>query len=111
MRHMLLTLLLPLLLASAAACAAPGTLIDGRIAIAGNEPFSYLSLTSEDAVQYRLSGELAAALERDYQGQRVRLKGSLVKESVGPGYPAQFEVESIMLTVEKSRQGPLRGKD
>ncbi len=105
MRHPLL-ILLTFLLATLCACAAPGMIIDGKIAVAGNEPFSYLSLTGEDAVQYRLTGELAAALELNYQGQRVRLQGSLVKESVGPGYPAQFEVDSIVTTGEKSNQLP-----
>jgi len=93
---MRLASLLLLLLMSAAACASPGTVLRGKVAVAGNEPFSYLSLRTSEGTAYRLTGEAAAGLERDYQGRRVSLEGKILEEAAGPGHPARFEVEKIL---------------
>lgn len=91
-----LLLVLPLLLPLAAwGC---GTLrVEGRVAVVGNEPHTRLVLTvSPDRVQYALVGPLAKQIWRQYQGRTIRVEGRIIRESGGPGIPAELEVTRIL---------------
>ncbi|WGK69224.1 hypothetical protein P0082_12215 [Candidatus Haliotispira prima] len=73
--------LLPLWLSS---CATAGhttkqVSVRGKIAIRGNEPFVFLTI-SNDTAEYRITGKLEEQL-RKHQGRTVTLRGILTKDS------------------------------
>ena len=70
--------------------------IEGRISVAGNEPFSYVRLVDPEQHEYRLVGPEAARIRRTLQGRDVILKGKIVRDAVGPGMPAEFEVREVV---------------
>ena len=71
----------------------------GRVAIKGSEPHTMVVLTAVSEtgrkVDYQLVGPLMAEIGRKYQNKTVRLRGRIVREPVGPGFPAQFEVFAV----------------
>lgn len=70
--------------------------IDGRISVAGSEPFTYVRLIDDVQHEYRLVGPKAETLRQGWQGRNVQLDGRIVKDAIGPGMPAEFEVKEIM---------------
>lgn len=81
------------------ACATP-SLFTGTVSVVGSTPRNtMLVLTTEDA-RYQIVGELSGELW-DYQGLEVSVRGLVVHEARGPGFPAQLEVEYIELPIER----------
>jgi hypothetical protein len=72
----------------------------GRVAVKGSEPHTYLVLVV-DGRDYKLVGPLRDEIWKTYQGQRIRVRGRIVREARGPGFPAEVEVLEI-LGVERS---------
>lgn len=69
--------------------------VAGRVAVKGNEPHTYLVLVS-DSREYKLVGPLQEKIWKTYQGQRIRVRGRIVREALGPGFPAELEVLEIL---------------
>ena len=95
MRRTFLTILFLATLA-VPGCAADLTSIEGRVAVAGNAPFTYVRVIAQDDIEYKLVGPKADILRRSWQGRIVRLEGKVVKEAIGRGFPAEFEVRSLV---------------
>ena len=75
--------------------------IYGKISVKGNGPHTYLCLSTETRTDYRLTGPLADAIQARYQQQRLRLKGRIESEALGPGFPAVLFVQEIVAEHEK----------
>jgi hypothetical protein len=68
----------------------------GKISVKGSMPHIYLCLTTPEGVDYRLVGPLKERLERDFQQQHLQLDGEVVNAALGPGFPAVFQVHTIL---------------
>ena len=68
---------------------------EGTLARRGNEPHTQLVLTTGQGVSYELTGPMTAELAR-HQYKKVIIRGKLVSKAVGPGHPAQIEVDKIV---------------
>ncbi|HPC39790.1 MAG TPA: hypothetical protein PLD91_02615 [Spirochaetota bacterium] len=67
----------------------------GKIAVKGNEPFTYLVLVTDNG-DMKITGPLANKLREDFQGRRVTVKGSIVKEGKGFMLLPELEVTEIV---------------
>lgn len=72
--------------------------IKGIVAVKGSEPHTFLCLTTEEGTEYKITGNLKYKLSNHWQQQVVSLQGKVVKPSLGPGIPAEFEVKQILTT-------------
>lgn len=71
---------------------APLIAVTGRVTVTGSEPNVQLVIVA-DALTYELVGAPAAELW-GLQQRRVTVRGRVVREAYGPGFPAQLRVES-----------------
>lgn len=74
-----------------------GTIIEGTISMKGSMPRTYLACTTADGTEYKITGPLEEKLALEFQNKTVSLAGTIVREAVGPGFPAEFRVETIEL--------------
>ncbi len=66
--------------------------VEGRVAMKGSATHSYLSIKDEKTQKsYKIQNPKPFGLE-DKQNHRVKLKAKIIKEAVGPGFPAVIEV-------------------
>ncbi len=72
------------------------TTIQGKISIKGNEPHTWLALTTKEGRDYRLKGDLAKTLRNHYQQQVVVLEGEILSKSKTPGLPSAFAVHNMV---------------
>ena len=70
--------------------------LKGKIAVKGNEPHTYLVLILEQNLEYAIVGDLRQEIWTKYQGQVIKVQGKIVKQAVGPGFPAELEVSEIL---------------
>lgn len=70
--------------------------ISGRISVKGNEPFTYLCITTSDNREFKISGPMEPDLRQGYQNQIVRIRGIIESEAKGPGFPAIVLVEEFV---------------
>ena len=70
--------------------------ITGRVVVTGSDPLVILVIVTAANEQYELVGEQADPLW-DLQQLRVTVRGRVVQEAAGPGFPAQLEVHSHTL--------------
>ena len=85
-----------LLLCSLQACAGTYT---GTIAVKGNMPHTYLSLTTASG-DMKIVGALRQKLMDCCQGRRVTVRGSIVSERKGFFQPAELDVTEIVSSGE-----------
>ncbi len=79
--------------------ASQGVLVTGKIKVVGNEPHTKLIIAAETGKEYAVQGQLAGLLRKEYQHRTVTLRGTIVKEPLGPGAPGVFEAEALVDTV------------
>ena len=65
--------------------------LTGRITVTGSAPHVKLVIVTDDQA-YELVGETSEGLWR-LQQRRVTVSGHVVRQALGPGFPAQLEVE------------------
>jgi hypothetical protein len=70
--------------------------IQGRISIKGNAPHTYLSITTPEGKEFRIVGELEQEISKKYQGNIIKLKGKIIHEGLGPGFPPHLKVNEIV---------------
>ena len=70
--------------------------VSGKLAMVGHSPFTYLSIRGKDQVEYRIVGPMEEQLAKEYQGKTITLKGTVTKNALGPGFPAEFTVQAIV---------------
>ena len=70
-----------------------GIAATGRVIVTGSAPHVLLVLES-DTGAYELVGDHAAELW-SLQGRQVTVRGRVVREAHGPGFPARLEVDDF----------------
>ena len=70
--------------------------LTGKLSVKESAPHTKLVLTTSDGKQFQIVGDLEAELRDRYQYRTVTLKGEVVREAIGPGFPAQFEAVEIL---------------
>ena len=68
--------------------------ITGRVVVTGSDPLVILVIVTDANEQYELVGEQADPLW-DLQQLQVTVRGRVVQEASGPGFPAQLHVDSF----------------
>jgi len=69
--------------------------LEGKIAMKGAEPFSYLSIRDKQSRKsYKIQNQESFDLMHK-QKQVVKVKAEIVKEAVGPGFPAVIKVIEV----------------
>lgn len=69
--------------------------LQGRVAMKGSAPHSYLSIRdAQTQKSYKIQNPKSFGLG-DKQNHIVKLKAKMVKEAVGPGFPAEIEVLEV----------------
>lgn len=69
--------------------------LEGRIAVKGSAPHTYLSISdSKSQKSYKIQNQTKFDLMKR-QNQTIKVKAVLLKEAVGPGFPAVIEVIEI----------------
>ena len=70
--------------------------VSGRVTVAGSDPHVMLVLVGAEE-HYELVGDHAPALWH-LQQRRVTVRGRVVRQAYGPGFPAQLEVEEFRIS-------------
>ena len=69
--------------------------LEGRVAMKGSSPHTYLSIKdSKSQKSYKISNQAKFDLMTK-QNQTVKVKAVLIKEAIGPGFPAVIEVVEV----------------
>ena len=65
--------------------------IIGKVEIKGSEPHTYIAIVLDDGTEYAIVGDLEELIRSEYQNVIIELKGNIVSQAVGPGFPAKIE--------------------
>ena len=69
--------------------------LEGRVAMKGSAPHTYLSIKDSKSHQsYKIQNQAKFDLTKK-QNQTVKIKAVLIKEAIGPGFPAVIEVVEV----------------
>jgi hypothetical protein len=69
--------------------------LEGRVAVKGSEPHTYLSIKdTKTQKSYKIQNQAKFDLMKK-QNQTVKVKAVLIKEAIGPGFPAVVEVVEV----------------
>ncbi len=69
--------------------------LEGRIAMKGSSPHTYLSIKdSKSQKSYKIVNQAEFDLMKK-QNQTVKVRAVLIKDAVGPGFPAVIEVVEV----------------
>lgn len=69
--------------------------IEGRVAVKGTSPHTYLSIKdTKSNKSYKIKKQAEFDLMTK-QNQTVKIKAVLIKEAIGPGFPAVIEVIEV----------------
>ncbi|MCW8822200.1 MAG: hypothetical protein OQK45_08210 [Sulfurovum sp.] len=69
--------------------------LEGRVAVKGSSPHTYLSIKdSKSQKSYKIQNPVKFDLMKK-QNQTVKVKAVLIKEAIGPGFPAVIEVVEV----------------
>ena len=72
-----------------------GIVVSGRVTATGSDPHVILVLDT-DTEHYQLVGEQVAELW-GLQQRRIKVYGRVVRQALGPGFPAQLEVDDFQV--------------
>ncbi len=78
--------------------------VEGRVTVKGSEPATWVALVetgngepeSPVRTEYALVGPLADEIRSRHQGRHLVVRGRIVSETRGPGFPAELEVIEIL---------------
>ena len=69
--------------------------LEGRVAVKGSSPHTYLSIKdSKSQKSYKIQNQSEFDLMKK-QNQMVKVKAVLIKDALGPGFPAVIEVVEV----------------
>ncbi|MBN2735742.1 MAG: hypothetical protein JXR70_02095 [Spirochaetales bacterium] len=71
------------------------SIVQGRISVRGNEPNTMLTIETSHGV-LEITGPLKQQIWQNYQGQEIKIRVKLVREALGPGFPARVEALEIL---------------
>ncbi|MDH5464395.1 MAG: hypothetical protein OEW60_02140 [Thiovulaceae bacterium] len=83
--------------------ACSGKTITGKVVIKGQIPHTFIAVKVDRRLYYHIVGRLKRVLLAHYQGDSVTLAGSVVREAVGQGLPAQFKATRIVSFKRRER--------
>ena len=69
--------------------------IHGKIAVKGNEPHTYVALTTKQGEEYQLQGPLVEQIRQESQGLILSLSGTILSKKKVFAVPILFKVEEI----------------
>ena len=77
-------------------CAQDNTMeLEGRVAVKGSSPHTYLSIKDNKSQKsYKIQNQTKFDLMKK-QNQTVKIEAILIKEAIGPGFPAVIEVVEV----------------
>ena len=76
--------------------------VQGKVAVKGNEPFTYVALVEDGGTEYSIIGPLKIEIKEKYQGRYLKVQGRIIRPdpSAGsparPGPPVELEVLEIL---------------
>lgn len=76
--------------------ACSGKTITGKVVIKGQIPHTFIAVKVDRRLYYHIVGRLKRVLLAHYQGDTVTLAGSVVREAIGQGLPAEFKATRIV---------------
>jgi uncharacterized protein YcfL len=69
--------------------------LEGKIVMKGAEPFSYLSIKDKKSSKsYKIQNKESFDLMHK-QKQVIKVKAQIIKEAVGPGFPAEIKIVEV----------------
>jgi len=69
--------------------------LEGKIAVQGSEPFAYLTIKDKKTKKsYKIENKESFDLMHK-QNKVIKIKAELIKEAVGPGFPAVIKVVEV----------------
>ncbi len=69
--------------------------LEGRVAMKGSSPHTYVSIKdTKTQTSYKIQNQAKFDLMKK-QNQTIKVKAVLIKESIGPGFPAVIEVVEV----------------
>ncbi len=70
--------------------------IQGIILVGGTDPHTFLFMSTDSGIDYRIEGTLKDLIWRRFQQENIRLEGVISEKARGPGAPAVFIVHKII---------------
>ncbi len=75
----------------------PGTVVlTGRVTVRGSEPHTMVVIASVQRGDVQLSGRLAEQIRSRHQGRVLEVRCRILREALGPGFPAEAEALKIL---------------
>ena len=74
----------------------------GKVAVKGNEPFTYVALVEGGGTEYSIIGPLKIEIREKYQGRYLKVQGRIIRPGPSsgspskPGPPVELEVLEIL---------------
>lgn len=69
--------------------------LEGRVTVKGSEPHTYLTIKdTKSQKSYKIQNQAKFDLMKK-QNQTLKVKAVLIKEAIGPGFPAVVEVVEV----------------
>lgn len=66
--------------------------VQGKISVKGNEPHTYLCISTKEGLDYKLVGSLKDEIRARYQHVILHVSGKFTGKALGPGFPAELDV-------------------
>ena len=82
-------------------------IVQGKVAVKGNEPFTYVALVADENVEYSIVGSLKIEIREKYQGRYLRVRGRISRSDARapspskPSPPVRLEVLEILEVRDK----------
>jgi len=76
--------------------------VQGKVAVKGNEPFTYVALVGGGGTEYSIIGPLKIEIREKYQGRYLKVQGRIIRPGPSsgipskPGPPIELEVLEIL---------------
>ena len=69
--------------------------ISGQVSVNGNEPFTFVVITDDQNVQYKVTGSYEKKIRMLYQGKKIKVKGNIKCPPKGEFGMCEIEVKKI----------------
>lgn len=70
--------------------------IEGLISVRGSEPFTYLSILTDDNKEYSITGKLTNEIKNKYQNKKIKILGKIRTKTFSSGFAQEIEVVKII---------------
>ena len=77
----------------------------GRVAVKGNEPFTYVALVGKTGKEFSIIGALKSEIRKSYQGRYLKVRGRLIRRdtqtTTEAALPEELEVLEVLEVKDK----------